>query len=176
MTAKHRCAYGRYMIARLASLLLCVATPALGFAPAHVVHQMVGRVLPNGATAEGIVSMRLECVFYEEGPTCSGRWQCKRAPGDRRAPSASCRQAKGRAVLEMDARAREDHLSHDAKLELSFSNGTSCSFVGTVPFSFGQVPAVAGRYECHDVAGLSVGEGLFGIRAREIDKPFRRFD
>jgi hypothetical protein len=164
------------MIARLSVLLLCIATPALGFAPAHVMHEMVGRVLPNAAVGEGIVSMRLDCVFYEEGPTCSGRWQCKRAPGERGAPSATCPRARGRAVLQMDALLRDDHLSHDAELSLRFSDGTSCSFVGTVPFSFGQVPAVAGRYECHDAAGLIVEQGLFGIRAREIGKPVHRFE
>ena len=164
------------MIARFAALLLALATPALGFAPAQVVHQMVGRALPNTAVAESVVSMRLVCVFYEEGPTCTGRWQCKRAPGDHGTPSACCRRAKGPVVLEMDAHAREDQLSHDASFSLEFSDGTSCTFRGTVPFSFGQVPAVAGRYECLDAAGLGIEQGLFGIRAREIGKPFRRFD
>jgi hypothetical protein len=164
------------LVARLAVLLSALATAALGFAPAHVVHRMVGRALPNMAVAESVVSMRLDCVFYEEGPTCTGRWQCKPAPGDRRMPSASCPREKGAVVLEMGPQTRSDDLSHDASFSLEFSNGTGCSFRGTVPFSFGEVPAMAGRYECFDAAGLGIEQGLFGIRAREIGKPFHRFD
>jgi hypothetical protein len=159
----------------LTSLLLLIAAPTFAFAPAHVVHEMVGQMLPN-AYDDGIVTMRVDCVFYEEGPTCTGRWRCKRAPGAGREPSPSCRHGQARVVLDMDALVRDDHLSHDATLSLSFSDGASCSFVGTVPFSFGQVPAVSGQYERRDAGGGAIEQGLFGFRARSIGQPFHRFD
>jgi hypothetical protein len=62
-------------------------------------------------------------------------------------------------------------------MSLYLADGTYCLFTGTVPFMFGaQVPAVSGRYECHDEAGTNVEWGLFGFRSFSIGRPFRRYD
>jgi len=164
------------MIARALGLVLSVVTAASAFAPAHAVHAMTGRMMPDSA-AVGTVSMRLDCVFYEEGPECSGQWRCKKMPHDGAPSSSVCRQGKARAILDVASFNVDDPLSRAADMSLYLPDGTYCRFTGSVPFVFGtQVPAVSGRYECHDQAGTAVERGLFGFRSRSIGQRFYRFD
>ena len=162
------------MRSSLAVLSVLLATRAFAFAPAEIVHDMVGRMLLSSGYGAGVVSMRVNCVFYEGGPICRGSWHCRAAPADRGTPI--CDRARGRAQLEMDDAARADHLSHDAGVSVFFPDGAECAFRGTVPFSFGAIPAVSGEYACHDAAGTLIEQGLFGFRARSIGKWIYRYD
>ena len=163
------------MRALLAVLPVLFATGAFAFVPAEIMHEMVGRMLAIGyGDGVGVVSMKVNCVFYEDGPICRGSWRCRAALGDRGTPI--CGRAKGRAQLEMDDVARADLLSHDARLSVRFPDGAECAFRGTVPFSFGVIPAVSGEYDCRDAAGTLTEQGLFGFRARSIGKRIYRFD
>jgi len=165
------------MLKRALGLLLSVVTAASAFAPAHAVHEMTGRMMPDGAAAVGIVSMRLDCVFYEEGPECRGRWRCKKMPHDGAPSSSVCRQGSARAILDVASFNGDDPLSRAAGMSLYLPDGTYCRFTGTVPFVFGtQVPAVSGRYDCQGQAGTAVEQGLFGFRSRAIGQRFYRFD
>jgi hypothetical protein len=126
-------------------------------------------------SGDGVVSMKVNCVFYEGGPICRGSWRCRAAPSDRGTPI--CDRAKGQAELDMDDVARADQLSHDARLSVRFPDGAECSFRGTVPFWWsGPIPAVSGEYDCHDSAGTAIEEGLFGFRTRANGKPIYRYD
>ena len=164
------------MIVRALGLITSIATAASAFAPAHVIHEMAGRMMPDGH-AVGVVSMRLDCVFYEEGPECRGQWRCKKMAHDGGATSSVCRQGKARALLDVSSAIGSDRLSHGAQMSLYLPDDTYCWFTGTVPFLFNaQVPTVSGRYECHDAAGTTLEQGFFGFRSRAIGRPFYRFD
>jgi ABC-type multidrug transport system ATPase subunit len=141
----------------------------------HVVHEMVGRMLPVGF-GDAVVSMKVDCVFYEERADLHGLVAIARLrPASRRTRSAAAPRAERSS--RMDSRARDDHLSHDARLSVSFPDGADMRVQGdgavlvrTGPRGVGHVRVLRRRQ------ARRIEQGLFGFRARSIGKPFHRFD
>ena len=163
------------MLPRLVGVLsLLVATEARGFAPAHRIHEMAGRMRGRREVA---ITLKVDCVFYEEGPICEGSWRCRSVALDRRPGEPACRHRRGRAILE--SYGGEDFTSPNRAgfVTLHFADGGTCRLDGALPYFFtAEVPGMFGRYRCVDPAGVEVDQGVFGFRATQIGAPFRSFD
>jgi hypothetical protein len=149
---------------------------ATAFAPAHVRHRMSGR-MASVARNEVRVAFDLDCIFYEDGPTCSGRFRCRPLPHGGR-PS-DCQGVRGSVSLDVTRSGPRDPYDPTWKGagSVRFDDGSSCNFDGTVPFLFGvDVPGVFGRYRCTDAASVEIDSGSFGLRTLSVGAPFRRFD
>jgi len=169
----------RVRVLLIASLVLLVPSGALGFAPAHVIHEMVGQMLPVLAP-DMRITLHLDCIFYEEGPYCPGRWHCKPLPIDRVRGRPSCLHRSGRATLEATPGPVNDgDPSQSGFVTLNFHDWGSCRLDGRVPYLFTydvEVPGMFGHYRCVDASGVETARGLFGFRARLVGKPFYNFN
>jgi hypothetical protein len=157
------------------ALTLLIPLEASAFAPAHVVHGMVGQMRP-AAGPNVRITLRVDCVFYEDSPECSGTWRCESLPGE---PNG-CRHRQGRAFLDIRSTEARCPIDGDpcvpASLMITFPDGTSCQLAGTVPYLFGgAIPGISGQYVCRDGDGLETERGVLGVRTRSIGKPFRVF-